>query len=99
MGKITRILAVSAGTWVVAFLTGTDAQTAHAQVQTSTTPSVRLPRQSVLSRFAPRGGIGTTPFLGNINGLGAYSVNYDKVAPEVRSSYRGYNRRLFRRTR
>jgi len=53
----------------------------------------------VLPGFAPRGGIGTTPFLGNTRGLGAYSHNFDK--DYHRSSYtnRSYNNRWYRRGR
>ena len=32
--------------------------------------------QGVLSGFSKRGGIGTTPFLGNTRGMGGYSTNY-----------------------
>jgi hypothetical protein len=32
--------------------------------------------QGVLPAFSARGGIGTTPFLGNTRGLGAYSTNF-----------------------
>jgi len=40
--------------------------------------------RGVLPGFAPRGGIGTTPFLGNTMGLGAYSTNYDAPRPMYR---------------
>jgi hypothetical protein len=52
---------------------------------------------------APRAGIGTTPYLGNTRGMGAYSVNYDRVryvGPQTRQVYRTAPRRgLFRRWR
>jgi hypothetical protein len=37
--------------------------------------AVVAPR-GVLPAFGGRGGIGTTPYLGNTRGLGAYSTNY-----------------------
>jgi hypothetical protein len=53
--------------------------------------------RAVLPAFAPRGGIGTTPYLGNTRGLGGYSVNYD-AAPRATATpaRRGW---LFRRPR
>lgn len=47
--------------------------------------------RAVLPSFAPRGGIGTTPFLGNTRGVGNYSVNYDT------HGRRAYRTRLFGR--
>ncbi len=98
MRRIKRALVVLGGLGLIAS-TGLDATPVQAQTPSNSTYTYKLPRQSVLSRFAPRGGIGTTPFLGNTRGLGAYSYNYDKVAPDVKSSFRSYNRRFFRRTR
>lgn len=54
--------------------------------------------RAVLPSFSPRGGVGTTPYLGNTRGLGGYSVNYD-AAPRstaVRPARRGW---FFRRDR
>lgn len=47
--------------------------------------------RAVLPSFAPRGGIGTTPFLGNTRGVGTYSVNFDAYGR------RAYRPRLFGR--
>jgi hypothetical protein len=33
--------------------------------------------RAVLPAFSRRGGVGTTPYLGNTRGLGAFSTNYD----------------------
>jgi len=52
--------------------------------------------RAVLPSFAPRGGIGTTPFLGNTRGLGGYSVNYD-APPRRTTSAQPARRGLFRR--
>lgn len=58
------------------------------------------PRDSraVLPSFSQRGGIGTTPFLGNTRGLGGFSVNYDAV-PQSSYTYPARSRRWFRRNR
>jgi hypothetical protein len=54
--------------------------------------------RAVLPAFSRRGGIGTTPFLGNTRGLGGFSVNYD--APPRPSATRPARRvLLFRRFR
>jgi hypothetical protein len=44
-------------------------------------------------RFAPRGGIGQTPYLGNARGLGAYSYNYDRPSSRASSTYAARGRR------
>jgi hypothetical protein len=54
--------------------------------------------RAVLPSFAPRGGIGTTPFLGNTRGLGGYSVNYD-AAPRPRAARPARRGLFFRRDR
>ena len=55
---------------------------------------------SVLPGFGPRGGVGTTPFLGNTRGLGAYSYNYDRpVARPYTTTNQANGRRWFRRYR
>ena len=51
--------------------------------------------RGVLPGFAPRGGIGTTPFLGNTRGLGAYSYNDDQPR-QVRTYHRIYSNRRYR---
>lgn len=54
--------------------------------------------RAVLPSFSQRGGIGTTPFLGNTRGLGAFSTNYD--APPRGTTYaRPARRGLFGRPR
>ena len=55
------------------------------------------PSAAVLPGFAPRGGIGTTPFLGNSRGLGAYSHNFDADYRRPVPQSRVNNRRWFRR--
>jgi hypothetical protein len=67
-------------------------------------PMQAAPAGTVLRGFAPQGGIGTTPYLGNTRGMGAYSVNYDRmryrVGPRTRQVYNTAPRRgLFRRWR
>lgn len=52
-------------------------------------------RGTVLPGFSQRGGIGTTPYLGNIQGFGANSTNFDAV----RSGYPAAGRRWYRRGR
>ena len=54
--------------------------------------------RGVLPAFSQRGGIGTTPFLGNTRGLGGYSVNYD-AAPRATTTYPARRGWLFRRYR
>jgi hypothetical protein len=54
--------------------------------------------RAVLPGFAPRGGIGTTPFLGNTRGLGGYSVNYD-AAPRPKAARPARRGWFFRRDR
>jgi hypothetical protein len=54
--------------------------------------------RAVLPGFAPRGGIGTTPFLGNTRGLGGYSVNYD-AAPRPAAARQARRGLFFRRGR
>lgn len=54
--------------------------------------------RGVLPAFAPRGGIGTTPYLGNTRGLGAFSTNYD-AAPRATAAYPARRGWLFRRAR
>ncbi len=54
--------------------------------------------RAVLPAFAPRGGIGTTPYLGNTRGLGGYSVNYD-AAPRARAVAPARRGWFFRRPR
>jgi hypothetical protein len=54
--------------------------------------------RGVLPGFAPRGGIGTTPYLGNTRGLGAFSTNYD-APPRSTTVYparRGWFSRRYR---
>jgi hypothetical protein len=53
--------------------------------------------RGVLPSFSQRGGIGTTPFLGNTRGLGAFSTNYD--APRATATYPARRGGLFRRYR
>jgi hypothetical protein len=52
--------------------------------------------RGVLPAFAPRGGVGTTPYLGNTRGLGAFSTNYDAAPRAAYPARRGW---LFRRYR
>ena len=52
--------------------------------------------RAVLPGFAPRGGIGTTPFLGNTRGLGAFSTNYDAAPRATAPARRGLFRRWSR---
>jgi hypothetical protein len=54
--------------------------------------------RGVLPSFAPRGGVGTTPYLGNTRGLGGYSVNYD-AAPRATTYAPARRGWLFRRAR
>jgi hypothetical protein len=54
--------------------------------------------RGVLPAFSQRGGIGTTPFLGNTRGLGAFSTNYD-AAPRAAATYPARRGWLFRRPR
>jgi hypothetical protein len=54
--------------------------------------------RAVLPSFAPRGGVGTTPYLGNTRGLGGYSVNYD-AAPRATTPAPARRGWLFRRYR
>lgn len=54
-------------------------------------PAYRNP-QAVVPRFAPRGGRGTTPYLGNTRGLGAYSYNYDRTYARPSPGGRGSRR-------
>ena len=71
----------------------------------ATMPMQAAAPAGVAQGFAPQGGIGTTPFLGNTRGMGAYSVNYDKVryrvGPRNRQVYTtaAPRRGLFRRWR
>jgi hypothetical protein len=44
-------------------------------------------RRGILGRFSRQGGVGTTPYLGNANGLGGYSTSYS--APTTRYVYPG----------
>ncbi len=50
---------------------------AYSYTTTNTPTRVVYGRNSILPGFSRRGGMGTTPFLGNRNGLGAFSRNYD----------------------
>ena len=54
--------------------------------------------RAVLPGFAPRGGVGTTPYLGNTRGLGGYSVNYD-APPRPRAARPARRGLFFRRDR
>jgi hypothetical protein len=54
--------------------------------------------RAVLPAFAPRGGIGTTPYLGNTRGLGAFSTNYSAPPRTVTTTtFPARRRGLFRR--
>lgn len=83
----------------ITFATGTaKAQTPPPATGTMTmTPptqgyAVARPR-GVLQRFSSRGGIGTTPYLGNTRGLGAYSTNYDRpIRPRRALMFRRWRR-------
>jgi hypothetical protein len=105
-----RILTTSAlaGLAIAAAGATASAQQAYTYYQPST-PAYRpapgyyaarpVDNRAVLPSFAPRGGIGTTPFLGNTRGLGGYSVNYDaapRATTYARPARRGW---LFRRNR
>ena len=97
-------MTTSAALAALAISAGLDPGTASAQqpaapAQTYTYTYVP-PRdnRAVLPGFAPRGGVGTTPYLGNTRGLGGYSVNYDAPprAKAARPARRGW---FFRRDR
>jgi hypothetical protein len=102
-GRTMRRIPTSAALAALAIAAGA---TSAAAQQTYTYPPAPgsyvarpVDNRAVLPAFAPRGGIGTTPFLGNTRGLGGYSVNYD--APRTRTvtprpARRGW---LFRRYR
>jgi hypothetical protein len=58
--------------------------------------------RAVLPAFAPRGGIGTTPYLGNTRGLGGFSTNYSAPPRQMTTTTypvrrRGLFRRMFNR--
>ena len=83
MRLTSRSLLQICGLATLAFAADAQAQYVVARPQ----PAYRIMRDpGVLPAFAPRGGIGTTPYLGNIKGLGAYSTNYD--APRRSASVR-----------
>jgi len=54
--------------------------------------------RGVLPAFSQRGGIGTTPYLGNTRGLGAFSTNYG-APPRATTPYPARRGWLFRRYR
>ena len=58
----------------------------------------RVDNRAVLPAFAPQGGIGTTPYLGNTRGLGGFSTNYS-AAPRTVTTYPVRRRGLFGRFR
>lgn len=83
MRLVPRSLLEICGLATLAFAADAQAQYVVARPQ----PAHRVMRdRGVLPAFAPRGGIGTTPYLGNTKGLGAYSTNYD--APRRSASAR-----------
>ncbi len=55
-------------------------------------------QRAVMPTYAPQGGVGTTPYLGNTRGPVAYSANYG-VAPRAMTTttYPARRRGLFRR--
>ena len=71
------------------------------QPYTYAQPAVAAPARdsrAVLPAFSRRGGIGTTPFLGNTRGLGAFSTNYDAPPrPTTTLTYPARRRGLFGR--
>lgn len=94
-------LAIAAGT------ASASAQQAYTYYQPSTpayrpAPGYYVTRpadnRAVLPSFAQRGGVGTTPYLGNTRGLGAFSTNYD-AAPRGPVTYPARRGWLFRRYR
>ncbi len=71
----------------------------YRQPYVTVAPRAYTYNQGVLPGFSPRGGIGTTPFLGNTRGLGAYSYNYDRPVARPYYSNQVYGRRMYRRYR
>ncbi len=89
-------------------LAGADYASAHAQVWIGRQPTysyyypttsytvVRPYRnRGILPGFARTGGIGTTPFLGNSMGLGAYSTNYSAPAQIYTYPYPVYSNQMY----
>lgn len=105
-----RILTPSA-LGIFAVVAGLEAAPASAQQQPSVVYSQPAPAattvvrrgdpRAVLPAFAPQGGIGTTPYLGNTRGLGAFSTNYSAPPrPTTTITYPARRRGwLFRRYR
>jgi hypothetical protein len=104
-----RILTPSA-LGIFAVVAGLEAAPASAQQQPAVVYSQPAPApaaanivrtgdpRAVLPAFAPQGGIGTTPYLGNTRGLGAFSTNYSAPArPTTTITYPARRRGLFRR--
>jgi hypothetical protein len=100
-----RILTPSA-LGIFAVVAGLEAAPASAQqrpiVYTPPVPAAayaqRVDNRAVLPAFAPQGGIGTTPYLGNTRGLGAFSTNYSAPPRAVTTTtYPARRRGLFRR--
>jgi hypothetical protein len=77
-------------------------QTVYSQPQPAAAYTVqRGDPRAVLPAFAPQGGIGTTPYLGNTRGLGAFSTNYSAPPRTMTTTTYPARRRgwLFRRYR
>ncbi len=101
----TRLTFAGSGALALLIAGGSWSQ-AQVPVQAPVPAAVRVPTRqapgAVLPGFSRQGGIGTTPFLGNTRGMGAYSVNYDlprtgAVHPQPQRVYRpNANRRWFR---
>jgi hypothetical protein len=66
-------------------------------------PGTQVVRQgdprAVLPAFSRRGGVGTTPYLGNTRGLGGFSTNYDAPPRAATTAAPARRWRLFGRNR
>ena len=98
-----RILTTSALAVVAAGLEAAPVSAQQPIVYTPPQPPAAYSAQrgdprAVLPAFAPQGGIGTTPYLGNTRGLGAFSTNYSAPPrPVTTTTYPARRRGLFRR--
>ena len=70
----------------------------YSQPMPATAYARPVDNRAVLPAFLRQGGVGTTPYLGNMRGPGAYSTNYG-AAPRVMTTttYPARRRGLFRR--
>ena len=97
MNLSTRTLLITTGLLSIVGIGSADAQVVYTQPYVYATP--RASNAAILPGFSPRGGIGTTPFLGNSRGLGAYSHNFDADYRRPVTQTQTYRRGLFGRRR